>query len=61
MADLDIELLRTFVALAETESFTQAGDALGATQSTVSVRLKKLEERLGRRLFERTPRAVART
>ncbi len=58
MADLDIELLRTFVALAETESFTQTGDALGATQSTVSVRLKKLEERLGRRLFERTPRAV---
>lgn len=61
MADLDIELLRTCVALAETESFTQAGDALGATQSTVSVRLKKLEDRLGRRLFERTPRAVVAT
>ncbi|MCE1235615.1 MAG: LysR family transcriptional regulator [Hyphomicrobiales bacterium] len=61
MADLDIELLRTFVALAETESFTAAGLRLGATQSTISVRLKKLEDRLGRRLFERTPRAVLAT
>ncbi len=61
MADLDIELLRTFVALADHRSFTLAGDLLGATQSTVSVRLRKLEDRLGRRLFERTPRAVAPT
>lgn len=61
MADLDIELLRTCLALAETESFTAAGDRLGATQSAVSVRLKKLEERLGRRLFDRTPRSVTPT
>lgn len=61
MADLDIELLRTFVALAETESFTQAGDLLGATQSAVSVRLKKLEDRLGRRLLDRSPRSVTPT
>ncbi len=61
MADLDIELLRTFVALAETESFTQAGERLGATQSAVSVRLRKLEDRLGRRLLDRTPRSVAPT
>ncbi|MER2605820.1 MAG: LysR family transcriptional regulator [Siculibacillus sp.] len=61
MADLDVDLLRTFVALAETESFTTAGDRLGATQSAVSVRLKKLEERLGHRLFDRTPRSVAPT
>lgn len=61
MADLDIELLRTFVALAETEGFTTAGDRLGATQSAVSVRLKKLEERVGHRLFDRTPRSVTPT
>ena len=61
MADLDIDLLRTFVALAETESFTTAGERLGATQSAVSVRLKKLEDRLGRRLFDRTPRSVSPT
>jgi DNA-binding transcriptional LysR family regulator len=61
MADLDIDLLRTFVALAETASFTEAGARLGATQSAVSVRLKKLEDRLGRRLFDRTPRSVTPT
>ncbi len=61
MADLDIDLLRTFVALAETESFTAAGERLGATQSAISVRLKKLEDRLGRRLFDRTPRSVSPT
>lgn len=61
MADLDIELLRTAVALADHASFTLAGDRLGATQSTISMRLKKLEDRLGRRLFDRTPRAVATT
>lgn len=61
MPDLDIELLRTAVVLAECESFTLAGDRLAATQSTISMRLKKLEERLGRRLFDRTPRTVAAT
>lgn len=61
VADLDIELLRTAVALADHESFTLAGDRLGATQSTISMRLKKLEDRLGRRLFDRTPRAVVTT
>jgi len=61
MADLDFDLLRTFVALAETASFTEAGERLGATQSAVSVRLKKLEDRLGRRLFDRTPRVVTPT
>ena len=61
MADLDIDLLRTFLALAETESFTEAGARLGATQSAVSVRLRKLEDRLGRRLFDRTPRSVTPT
>ena len=59
--DLDIELLRTFVSLTETESFTATGEALGATQSTVSMRLKRLEDRLGHRLFDRTPRAVVAT
>ncbi len=55
---LDIDLLRTFTTVADTASFTVAGLQLGATQSAVSVRLKKLEERLGRPLLERTPRSV---
>lgn len=58
---LDIDLLRSFVAVAEADSFTAAGAALGASQSAMSVRIRKLEERLGRRLLERTPRTVALT
>lgn len=55
---LDIDLLRTFAAVADTRSFTAAGQRVGATQSAVSVRLKKLEDRIGKPLLERTPRAV---
>lgn len=58
---LDIDLLRTFAVLSDSLNFTQAGDRLGATQSAISVRVKKLEERIGRALFERTPRSVALT
>ena len=61
MITLDVDLLRTFVHVADMRSFTAAGSALGATQSAVSVRLKKLEERLGHRLLERTPRSVSLT
>ena len=61
MTTLDVDLLRTFVHVADMRSFTAAGSALGATQSAVSVRLKKLEDRLGHRLLERTPRSVSLT
>lgn len=55
---LDVPLLRAFVAVAEQSGFTSAGDFLGATQSAVSLRIRKLEERIGRRLFERSPQSV---
>lgn len=55
---LDVPLLRAFVAVAEQSGFTSAGDILGATQSAVSLRIRKLEERIGRRLFERSPQSV---
>ena len=58
---LEIDLLRSFVAVAEGESFTSAGAALGASQSAMSVRIRKLEERLGRRLLDRTPRSIVLT
>ena len=61
MITLDVDLLRTFVHVADMRSFTAAGSVLGATQSAVSVRLKKLEDRLGQRLLERTPRSVSLT
>ncbi|HYE00362.1 MAG TPA: LysR substrate-binding domain-containing protein [Alphaproteobacteria bacterium] len=61
MPDLDIDLLRCFVAVAETGGFTAAGEALGRTQSAVSLKIKRLEDLLGRRVLERTSRSLALT
>ncbi|TGV73094.1 LysR family transcriptional regulator, partial [Mesorhizobium sp. M2D.F.Ca.ET.145.01.1.1] len=60
MADmtLDVEAVKAFVTVADLRSFTRAAEALGSTQGAVSVRLKRLEDRLGQRLIERTPRPV---
>jgi DNA-binding transcriptional LysR family regulator len=54
---LDIDQLRTFVAIAETGSFTKAADIVHKTQSAVSMQMKRLEERVGRAVFERDGRA----
>jgi DNA-binding transcriptional LysR family regulator len=53
---LDLDLLRCFVTIAEVGGFTKAGERLGRTQSTVSLQIKRLEEQIGRPVFERTPR-----
>lgn len=55
---LDVESVQAFVTIADFQSFTKAADALGTTQGAISVRLKRLEERLGYKLIERTPRMV---
>lgn len=57
--NLDIDLLRCFVTIAETGSLTRAGQRLGRTQSAVSLQLKRLEDQLNRTLFERSPRSLA--
>lgn len=57
----DPVLLRTFVAVAETLSFTQAGMRLGLSQPTVSQHVRKLEQAAGRTLVARDTRAVALT
>jgi DNA-binding transcriptional LysR family regulator len=51
-------LLRCFVAVADARGFTAAGELIGLTQSGISVRIRNLEDRLGRRLFDRTSRQV---
>ncbi len=51
---MDITLARTFLAIADTGSFVEAAERLHVTQSTVSSRIKALEELLGRSLFERS-------
>ena len=53
---IDVEQLRTFVAIVETGSFTQAGEVVHKTQSAVSMQIKKLEERLEHPIFVRDGR-----
>jgi DNA-binding transcriptional LysR family regulator len=55
---LDIDAVRAFMLVAELKSFTRAAQVAGTTQSAVSLKLKRLEERLTTRLVERTPRSV---
>lgn len=58
MKPLDIAAVQAFVRVADLQSFTRAAEALGSTQSTISIKLGKLEKQLGRRLLERSPRHV---
>jgi DNA-binding transcriptional LysR family regulator len=51
---MQIELLDTFLDLIETRSFHRTAERLHVTQSTVSARLKALEQALGSRLFTRS-------
>ena len=51
---LDPDLLRAFVAVAEQLSFTRAAAMLNRTQATVSLQVKRLEERVGVALFHRS-------
>ena len=58
---LDFELLRAFVAVAESGGFHRAAERLNATQSTISQQIKRLELEVQRPLFHRTTRNVALT
>jgi len=53
--ELDWNLLRTFVVLADSHSITDAAGRLGLRQPSASAALKKLEDRIGRRLVDRRP------
>lgn len=55
---LELDAVQAFVLAADLQSFTRAAEVLDSTQSAISLKLKKLEQRLGRRLLERTPRLV---
>jgi DNA-binding transcriptional LysR family regulator len=59
--DLDIDLLRTFVTVVETRSFTRAAALLSRTQPAISLQIRRLETQLGSPLIDRTGRAVALT
>jgi DNA-binding transcriptional LysR family regulator len=58
MRPLPTELLRSFVIVAETASFTVASERLCLSQSTVSQHIRRLEDLVGLPLFERDTRNV---
>ncbi|PYE37271.1 DNA-binding transcriptional LysR family regulator [Rhizobium sp. PP-F2F-G38] len=58
---LEIDVLKTFVAIAETGNFTTAAEAVYRTPSAVSMQIKKMEELLGCALFLRDARSVSLT
>lgn len=60
-ANLDTDLLRAFVAVADSASFTRAGERLGRTQAAVSQQVRRLEDTVGKRVFERDTHGVRMT
>ena len=56
--DFEIDVLRAFVAVADTGGFTSAARHLNRTQSAVSMRVRRLEDFLGKRVFDRNGRGV---
>ncbi len=55
---MDLNSLNTFIAIAETGSFSEAGERLHLTQPAVSKRIAALEQQLNARLFDRVGREV---
>lgn len=55
--NIDVDLLKTFLAIADTGSYTRAAEEVNKTQSAVSMQMKRLEELTGRPLFARDGRS----
>jgi DNA-binding transcriptional LysR family regulator len=58
MKTLDLDAVQAFALVASLANFTRVAEAIGTTQSAVSLKLKRLEAAIGRKLVERTPRSV---
>lgn len=59
--NLDTALLKSFIKIAETGSFTQAAEIVGRTQAAISLQIKRLEEVVGKTLLERANKKVTLT
>ncbi len=57
--EIDLSLLRAFVAVSETGGMTAAGRQLNLTQAAISQQIKRLEEQFGTALFDRRQRRLA--
>lgn len=58
LSDLSLDLFRAFESAARQQSFTAAAIELGTTQPAISQQIKRLEEQLGTRLFDRIYRGI---
>lgn len=58
---MELKNLRTFQAIVDRGSYQRAAEALGYTQSTVTIHIQQLEEELGLPLFQRTGRRMVLT
>lgn len=58
---LDPLLLRSFVAIIDSGSFTRAGERVHLTQSTISQQMRRLEQQIGCPLLDRSGRQVVAT
>lgn len=56
--DLDLRLVRSFLAVASELSFTRAARRLGLSQSTISARVRQLEENFSQPLLDRDTHSV---
>ncbi len=54
-----LDLIRTYLAVVDTDSFTRAGQKLGKSKALVSKHVSELEARLGARLLHRTTRSIS--
>ncbi|MCF7980727.1 MAG: LysR family transcriptional regulator [Pseudomonadales bacterium] len=54
MKNLPMDVLRSFVTVAELRGFTQAGELLGRSQPAISLQIKRLEEMVGSPLLKRS-------
>ena len=60
-ASLDVDVLRSFIAIVDSGTIAAAADRVGRTAGAVSMQVKKLEDMLGRELFERTRQGMSLT
>ena len=58
---MTLDEIKTFITLAKCENFSRAAQLLYTSQSTVSFRIRSLEEQLGKTLFDRSTRHIALT
>src|SRR6516164_9687308 len=58
LPDLDLDLVRCFVTVVKTGGFTRASKELHLTQSAITLKIKRLEDLLQRRLFLRTTKPL---